>query len=223
MKNSNIKKQSFNIINSLAVNESQLKYPCWSKRFSISPSSARRFSKSVCNIELLATKWISCDLSQIYTPSQTATFVSPQEFHLSLSLKMVAVKHANGTVFLSWFNLSTSSFHLSKAGRYLLRTEASNWVNNWAMRFFIISISGEPERLCASNTVPMMLHTLKPSPHLSPWWAAWFWQGRRCDGYALHRLKEHIPSTAVIPHMPPSSLRYVMHKQRFFTAQKTSA
>ncbi len=40
------------------------------------------------------------------------------------------------------------------------------------------------------------------------------------DGYALHRLKEHIPLTAVIPSCLPHHCR-MFYKQRFFTAQKT--
>ncbi len=42
----------------------------------------------------------------------------------------------------------------------------------------------------------------------------------RCDGYALHRLKEHIPLTAVILTCLPHHCG-MLYKQRFFTAKKT--
>lgn len=218
MKNSNIKR-SFNIINSLAVNESQLKYPVDQKLFYFS-TIGEAFFKECLQHRVTKDNGYRA-IFRRFTPHHNGNIRIPSGVSFIAVAKMV-VKHANGTVFLSWFNLSTSSFHLSKAGRYLLRTEASNWVNNWAMRF-LSSRYPENQKDFAHNTVLMMLHTLKPIPRLSPWWAQpRFWQGRRCDGYALHRLKEHIPLTAVIPHMPPSSLRYAL-QTTVFTAQKLSA
>ena len=97
MKNSNIKR-SFNIINSSAVNESQLKYPVDQKIFYFS-TIGEAFFKECLQHRVARTMDIVRSFADLH-PITTATFVSPSGVSFIAVAKMV-VKHANGTVFLS--------------------------------------------------------------------------------------------------------------------------
>ncbi len=162
MKNSNTKR-SFNIINSLAVNESQLKYPVDQKAF-LFLYHRRGVFQGVLQHRVAKDNGYRT-IFRRFTPITTATFVSPS----GVSFIAVAKWWSNTQTELYFFRdlIYLPAIPFIKSRAIFVARRNVQLVNNSAMRFFIISISGEPERLC-HNTVLMMLHTLKPIPRLSP-------------------------------------------------------